>query len=204
MIIVRQSGVAVSLSLSGRRKPCDSVVQTTPFYLQSLNYDKMKTILFALLLFISCQEKTPNESIASAPVEKAHVGNHKFIFIELDVAEPVLNYTPEKYIPVGNMQPLKEDEKASLSYNRKKYYSDITEVQDLTEDQQYLLMDTFEKAVIEPAQSKYNAAVRFNVKNPQTREMLLQAVNTASAEKRDCHAFDTYKEASEALRRLRN
>ena len=138
-------------------------------------------------------EQTTYEPI----VIKDNIGSKKYIYVAIKTEEPRLYHLDSgptyadneglKTIPGFN----------SVDWKNFIYQSDIFEIINYTESEQYKHMDTFENQVnsgFNESNNNFKSEVIFKVKSQNEQNKLLQEVSKILDRK--CYVFETYKDAS--------
>lgn len=161
-------------------------------------------MFFLILVLVSCKDGKNDNTTVSAPLyEPVDVIN--YVFVTIKTEEPTLVYNEATTIAsnfiIGTAGELTEtDYKTTPEFTAVKWIenmhlSKIIEVKNLTEDDKYRLMDTFESSIAYELDLPYQMEVRRKVTDPSTRDFLLKSKTTKK--ERGVSVFTSYKDASQ-------
>lgn len=162
-------------------------------------FKKRMKIIILLLLVVGCKNSNVESNSKELNQENHSQINptppkKKYIFISTIVSKPVFHGKDLYVNSQTENNPYFEIEQGAIT-------SSIIEVQNLTEDEKYRMIDVFESNVIKDLNSDYENAVKANFLDTKSTEHFLQI--KATIDTSIFKEFDTYKDASLLLKKLR-
>jgi hypothetical protein len=138
------------------------------------------------------------EQTTSEPILiKDNIGSKKYIYVVIKTEEPRLYHLDPglTYVDSEGLKTIPGFN--SVDWKKFTYQSDIFEIINYTESEQYKYMDTFENKIyngFNESNSDFKREVFFKVKSQDEQNKLLQEVSKILDRK--CYVFETYKDAS--------